>query len=71
MNMITVDSLTKDILAINRARLSGSPAKIRLVWRQARTLSQLASQSEQHPAPPPVRRISSILNQLANRTEAK
>lgn len=62
--------------AIRRSILSGSPTKILLTWKKQpalRTLATVATRTErnqQQPAPP-VRRVASILEQLAKKAESK
>lgn len=67
----TLAGLKTDLLAINRIARSGNPIKLRLAWKKARTLSQLASHAESSQAKPPARRVAGILAQLAQRAEAK
>lgn len=67
---------TAEAAAIRRSILSGSPTKIILTWKKsptARTLASIAEHTErnhQQPAPP-VRRVQSILADLAKKNEGK
>lgn len=74
--MKTLTDIIRDLRSLQQAQRSGSPAKLRITWKKVkddRTLATLASRSErtqQQPAPPQ-RRVASILQQLAQRTESK
>lgn len=71
---MTMDGLIKDLLAINRATRSGSPAKLRVTWKKLknqRTLAVLAARTEQRHERQPERRVQSILEQLITRAESK
>lgn len=66
-----------EMMAIKRAILSGSPTKIILTMHKQpaalRTMASIAERTErnqQQPAPP-VRRVASILEQLAKKAESK
>lgn len=74
--MKTLSDIIRDLSALQQAQRSGSAAKIRITWKKIkddRTLATLATRTErtqQQPAPP-VRRVASILEQLAKKAESK
>lgn len=74
--MKTLTEIMRDLRTLQAAQRSGSPAKLRITWKKvkdARTLATVATRTENaHKQPAlPVRRVASILQQLANRNEAK
>lgn len=78
MDKFSIDGLIRDLMALNRVARSGSAAKLRVTWKQsptARTLASIAERTDRnhhrnHQAPP-VRRVQSILADLAKKNEAK
>ena len=54
MNKVSIQQLTADIMAINRAARSGNPNRLRLVWRGASpfTLAALAKRNLDKPMAP-------------------
>lgn len=74
--MKTLTDIIRDLRSLQQAQRSGSPAKLRITWKKVkddRTLATLATRTErnqQQPAPP-VRRVASILEQLAKKAESK
>ena len=78
MDKLSIDGLIKDLMALNRVARSGSPAKLRITWKAspaARTLAGIAERTDRnhqrHHQAPPVRRVQSILADLAKKNEAK
>lgn len=75
--MKTLTEIMRDLRTLQAAQRSGSPAKLRITWKKLknpRTLATVATRTErqqQQQQQPPVRRVASILQQLANRNEAK
>ena len=77
--MKTLTDIIRDLRTLQQAQRSGSPAKIRVTWKKVkddRTLATVATRTERtqqqprQPAPP-VRRVASILEQLAKKAESK
>lgn len=77
MDKLSIDGLIRDLMALNRVARSGSPAKLRITWKNtptARTLAGIAQRTDrnhQRHQAPPVRRVQSILEQLITRAESK
>lgn len=74
--MKTLTEIMRDLRTLQQAQRSGSPAKLRITWKKVkddRTLATLATRTERQQQQPrqPERRVQSILEQLANRNEAK
>ena len=74
---MSIDGLIRDLMALNRVARSGSASKLRITWKNtptARTLAGIAQRTDrnhQRHQAPPVRRVQSILADLAKKNEAK
>lgn len=74
--MKTLTEIMRDLRTLQAAQRSGSASRLRITWKKVkddRTLATLATRTERQQQQPrqPERRVQSILEQLANRNEAK
>lgn len=74
--MDTIAEIARVLKALQAAQRSGSPSRLRLVWKKsptARTLAGIAERTERQQRQPrqPERHVANVLAELAKRTERK